>query len=350
MALSRRTFLLRSTEAVLAGGTAAALGHRFLASPASRWREEAFAPVGRSRVAVLRASDYDADLAGPLRQAIADTGLDLQGARVLLKPNLVEYDPGTSINTDPRLVAAVAEAVRSLGATSVSVGEGPGHRRDTAYVVRASGLAEALADVGVDFVDLNTDAVRQVRLDTSYTSLGSLWLPVSVVDADVVVSIPKLKTHHWAGATLSLKNCFGCVPGRIYGWPKNVLHFQGLERSILDVAAAVRPSLAIIDGIVGMEGDGPIRGTPVDAGVLVVSSDPVAADAAAARLMGLDPERIGYLAEAGRFLGQHHLEELELIGEDLERSSGSFEVLPVFEHLKVGSTQRANATIQSGSA
>ena len=74
--------------------------------------------------------------------------------------------------------------------------------------------------------------------------------------------MPKLKTHHWAGVTLSLKNFFGCMPGRVYGWPKNVLHVRGIPESILDINAAVRPHLAIVDGIVGMEGDGPIMGDP----------------------------------------------------------------------------------------
>ena len=100
----------------------------------------------------------------------------------------------------------------------------------------------------------------------------------TIADADVVISMPKMKTHHWAGLTLSLKNCFGCVPGRVYGWPKNALHWAGLEQAILDVAAAVRPDYAIVDGIVGMEGNGPISGTPVAANVLVFGDDPVATD------------------------------------------------------------------------
>ena len=97
--------------------------------------------------------------------------------------------------------------------------------------------------------------------------------------------MPKMKTHHWGGVTLSLKNCFGCVPGRVYGWPKNVLHWAGLEQSIVDVAAAVRPDVAIVDGIVGMDGNGPISGERKDAGLLVFGTDPVATDATAAYAM-----------------------------------------------------------------
>jgi uncharacterized protein (DUF362 family) len=175
-------------------------------------------------------------------------------------------------------------------------------------------------------------------LRSSFTSLGELWLPAPVVEADVVVSMPKLKTHHWAGATLSLKNCFGCVPGRVYGWPKNTLHWAGVTESIVDVAAAVRPDLQIVDGIVGMEGNGPIQGTPIPAGVLVFGTDPVATDATSARLMGLDPGRIPYLKQAARFLGQGDLEEVRQVGEDPERLAVPFAVLPPFEGMRIGAT------------
>jgi uncharacterized protein (DUF362 family) len=228
-------------------------------------------------------------------------------------------------------------AVRRLGASSVLVAEGPGHRRDTPFVVSASGLGERLGEVGARFVDLNLAPVTRVPLHARFTELGELWLPAPVVDADVVISMPKMKTHHWAGATLSMKNCFGCVPGRIYGWPKNVLHWAGLQEAIVDVASAVRPELQIVDGIVGMEGNGPIDGTPVQASVLVFGTDPVATDSTAALVMGLDPAGIWHVNEAGRFLGQSDPEQIVQIGEDPERSMTSFDVLPVFEDLKTGS-------------
>jgi uncharacterized protein (DUF362 family) len=347
--MDRRTFLVRSATAGLCLGVLATLGFEQTQSSPRPWNARSFAPVGHSRVAVLRAGSYDVDLVGMLTDAIRDSGVSPQGKSVLLKPNLVEYDPGSAINTDPRLVAATALALRRLGARSIVVGEGPGHRRDTSYVVRQSGLWDALSAVDVPFTDLNTEALVETPLHSSYTKLGTIWLPRPIVEADMVVSMPKMKTHHWAGVTLSLKNCFGCVPGRVYGWPKNVLHVHGIENSILDVAAAVRPDLAIIDGIVGMEGDGPIKGTAKAAGLLVVSTDPVAADVTAARLMGLDPDRVSYLQEAGRFLGQGHLEDIVQVGEDVERSATSFRTLPVFESLHVGA-QRGSKTTHEGSA
>ena len=117
--------------------------------------------------------------------------------------------------------------------------------------------------------------------------------------------MPKMKTHHWVGVTLSMKNLFGLMPGIVYGWPKNVFHWAGLEPSILDINATVKPHLAIVDGIVGMEGDGPIMGTPKPAGVLVMGRDLPAVDATAARIMGIDPLKVTYLRAAHGGLGDH---------------------------------------------
>ena len=298
--IDRRTFLKRA-GIVVAGsaavGVATGIGVQSIVRRLDRpWDEAAFAPPGRPRVLVARVASYESDLETIVEDGLRDVGASLGGRSVLLKPNLVEYDPDTVINTDPRLVAATVLAVRRLGASSVVVAEGPGHRRDTPYVIAASGLGERLSDVDARFVDLNLAPVTRVPLHSRFTELGELWLPRPVVDADVVISMPKMKTHHWAGATLSMKNCFGCVPGRIYGWPKNVLHWAGLQEAIIDVASAVRPDLQIVDGIVGMEGNGPIDGTPVGAGVLVFGTDPVATDSTAARVMGLDPSGIWHVA------------------------------------------------------
>jgi uncharacterized protein (DUF362 family) len=334
--MDRRAFLRRSVIAAGAVGATAIVGDRVLRRPRSAepWDASAFPPPGTARVAVLRATSYDTGLEAIVGDGLRAIGADVRGARVVLKPNLVEYDAETAINTDPRLVAATVIALRRLGAIDVAVGEGPGHRRDTQYVVTKSGLLAAVDAVDARFVDLNADAVTRVPLHSHYTALGDLWLPRTIVDADVVISMPKMKTHHWAGLTLSLKNCFGCVPGRVYGWPKNALHWAGLDQSILDVAGAVRPDYAIVDGIVGMEGNGPISGTPISANVLVFGDDPVATDVVSARLMGFDPEKVPYLAEAGRFLGQGDMEEIRTEGEDPAAATKDFAVLPQFRSMK----------------
>lgn len=316
--LDRRAFL----RALAAGGAVAASGAlavRSLLDEPEPWDAAAFPTPGSARVAVIPASRYDRPLESTVLDGLLAIGANVAGRNVLLKPNLVEFDPSTAINTDPRLVAAAVVALRRAGAASVTVGEGPGHRRDVQDVITRSGLLQALEDVDAPFVDLNADIVRRVPLRSRYTTLGELWLPRAVLDADIVISMPKMKMHHWAGVTLSLKNLFGTLPGRVYGWPKNVLHWAGIERSILDIAGAVRPRYAIVDGIVGMEGNGPISGEPVQAGVLVFGDDPVATDVVAATLMGVDPGSIPYLVEAGRFLGQAARERIADAGEDPSR-------------------------------
>ena len=175
-----------------------------------------------------------------------------------------------------------------------------------------------------------------MRLRSRYTRLGQLYLPTAVLETDLVVSMPKLKTHHWAGVTLSLKNMFGIVPGSVYGWPKNVLHWHGIGNSILDINAALGvPRFNIVDGIVGMEGNGPIQGEPRRSGVLVLGRDPVAVDATASRLMGLDPRRVGYLQEASRFLGNLEPERIRQVGEDPVPLRRDYHVLDGFQDIRL---------------
>jgi uncharacterized protein (DUF362 family) len=175
--------------------------------------------------------------------------LSLGEKTILLKPNLVKYIPGVEGNTNPWLVGAAPEALRHLRAGKVIVGEGPGHQRDTNLVGAESSLERQLRERRLAFVDFNRDDFVQVGTGSAYTSLGDFWLPQSVVYADIVVSMPKIKTHHWAGVTLSMKNMFHVIPGAVYGWPKNVLNWLGIARSILDICSALRPHLVIADGI-----------------------------------------------------------------------------------------------------
>jgi uncharacterized protein (DUF362 family) len=261
----------------------------------------------RPRVHIARAASYELDLVAIVKDALAELGFgrrELAGKRVLLKPNLVETSLGRAqINTHPAVVRAVAEALRALGAATVVVGEGPGHRRDTLLVLDESGFGEMLATDRLRFVDINRQPGFPVANAGQRSGLLRLTLPAILAETDLVVSIAKLKTHHWAGVTLTMKNLFGLMPGSYYGWPKNVLHYAGLQESILDIAATIRPGLAIVDGIVGMEGDGPILGEARSAGVLLFGTNPTATDATAARVMGVDPTAVRYLAEADGWLG-----------------------------------------------
>ena len=299
------------------------------------WERDAYRRPATSRVAILQARAYDLPLKDVILRGLKLYRLDVKGKTVVLKPNLVEFDPQGVINTNPAVIAAALEAFRSLGAREVIVAEGPGHRRDNEYLITASGLYSVLKEYGAPYVDLNYDDVRPTKLRSSFTNLGQLYLPETLFKADLLVSMPKLKTHHWAGVTLSLKNMFGVIPGSIYGWPKNVLHWAGIHGSIVDINGALKiPQFAIVDGIVGMEGNGPLQGDAKQTGVLVFGTDLVAVDATAARLMKVEPRKIKYLAEAGEFLGNIAYERIEQIGEKLEAFEQDFRVIESFYYLK----------------
>ncbi len=277
--------------------------------------------------------DYSGDLCGIVEETLREFHLCVAGKSVLLKPNLVLGDPQGVMNTHPAVIRAARDTFLRLGASRVWIGEGPAHERDTEAILDEIRLRDWLGPLEGSFVDLNLDDVRKVALRTRASKLRSLFLPAAVLDADLVVSMPKMKTHHLAGVTLSLKNLFGIVPGSCYGWPKNVLHWAGIENSILDLATTIRPDFAIVDGVVAMEGNGPIQGSPKHSGVLIFGDDPVAVDATATRVMGLVPERVSYLRKAGYVLGHVQLAKIEQIGESISAVRSSFMVLEQFREL-----------------
>lgn len=259
-------------------------------------------------------------------------GIDRQAVhrkRILLKPNLVEPSrEAPHINTHPLFVRSVAEVFLQLDAAEVIVGEGQGHIRDSWYVLEQSGLQSQLDDTKLSFIDLNVDRVFTAKNAGGRMKERKLYLPQTLRRVDWIVSLPKMKTHHWAGATLAMKNLFGVMPGICYGWPKNVLHFNGIPQSIYDINATVRPHLAIVDGIVGMEGDGPIMGTPKAAGVIVMGRNFPAVDATCCRLMQIDPRRVPYLRLSSGRLGPILERHIEQRGESIAACAKPFATLP----------------------
>jgi uncharacterized protein (DUF362 family) len=324
MNLTRRDFLIGS--AALAAGASVSVPF-FLPKYHSVQRPK------RSRVATLNVEQYSQEIDRVLAAGLALFPIDVQGKRVVLKPNLVDYLPNNAINTHPLLVLAAAESFRRLGAKSVVVAEGPGHQRDTQLVLSQSGYQQSLRDEKIRFIDLNRDELIRTPLRASYMGLKDLWLPRTVLEADFLVSMPKIKAHHWSGVTLSMKNMFGVVPGARYGWPKNILHWKGIQESILDLCATVPVRFVIADGIVAMEGNGPLNGTARPLGKIVLADDPVAADASCARLMGFEPDRIVHIREGSRFLGNSSPALIDQMGEALALPTTPFQVVPDFQFL-----------------
>jgi uncharacterized protein (DUF362 family) len=293
-------------------------------------------PAAPSRVAIVRAPAYDQSLYATMRRLLREQVGDVKGRTILLKPNLVEFEPESTINTHPMLVHAAYEAFREMGAASVRIAEGPGHRRNTLDLAEAAGYFATVPNFEDNFVDLNLDEVTRVRPHRQFSRMGKIYLPNHALGSDLLVSMAKMKTHHWVGATLSMKNLFGVVPSGIYGWPKNVLHWAGIEECIADLHAAFPRQFAIVDGIVGMQGNGPIQGVPKNAGVLVAGRDPVAVDATCCRIMKIDPLKIRYIRLASGGAEDAIAEtNIQQIGESIQSVATPFELIKEFQQVRL---------------
>ena len=325
MSIDRRRFI-GSAAVAMAGAASGAYSLRPTHYPDRRLR--------LSRVALLEVNTYAGTLENAVLEGLRLFHLSVRGKSVMLKPNLVESLSGP-VCTHPALVIAAVQCFQRMGASSVIVAEGPGNERDTEAVLAETGFAEPLKRMGVRFVDLNREELVKTPLRARYTGLGHLWLPRAVLGAEFIVSMPKVKTHHWVGVTLSLKNMFGIVPGMKYGWPKNILHWHGIHESILDVCATIPVDFVIADGIEAMEGNGPLQGELRRLGRIVLANDPVAADATCAGLMGLDPRLIFHIEEAGRFLGNMDQNRITMLGEGMPRNIEPFRVIPQFQNLQI---------------
>ncbi len=312
---SRRTWL------VAGGMTAAALVGTGLVR---HWFRE------RAGVFIAKNQRYDQSLVTTIRAGLTACGLvpeSLRGKRVLLKPNLVEPTRDCPhMTTHPAMIVAAAEVLRGWGA-SVTVGEGPGHVRDTEMALIESGVAEALDTTGLPFADLNYQEVAWTANRGRASKRAGLYFPQAVAEADLVVSLPKLKTHHWVGVTAAMKNLYGTIPGIKYGWPKNVLHHNGIPETVFDINASLPQTIAIVDGIECMEGDGPIMGTMKPMGLVLVGTNPTAVDATVCRLMDVDPWQVPYLRLAADRLGPLDERLIEQRGESWQPLASPFTVL-----------------------
>ncbi|MGQ9553258.1 MAG: DUF362 domain-containing protein [Anaerolineae bacterium] len=300
------------------GWLARSLEMRVLASPAL--------------VALGECPHYDNSVLDCLRQVWQQAAMpDVRDRKVLVKPNLIDAIESNPVTTAPQVVGALVDLLIELGAREVIVGDGPGNRREAWPVAQACGLAPELLARGIPLVDLNYDDPRPVPAPPQwFGETRQLWLPRSVREADLIVSVPKLKTHHWAGISLSLKNLFGLLPGARYGWPKNFLHFNGIARSIMglyETARILAPVVAVVDGITGMEGDGPLFGKAVAHGLLAAGRDPVAVDTVCAGLMGFTLEQASYL-EVAAWTGAGQAARINTVGVSRERLRRQYELPP----------------------
>jgi uncharacterized protein (DUF362 family)/Pyruvate/2-oxoacid:ferredoxin oxidoreductase delta subunit len=234
------------------------------------------------------------------------------GMRVLLKPNLLSTAGiEKAVTTHPAVVQAVAELVRGAGAT-VLIGDSPAGPAELGLEVwRTSGMAEVAAGTGATLTPFE-GVVWKRHAGQDY------FIARPVLEADLVINLPKLKTHSLALYTGAVKNLFGTIPGG----RKRELHLRApgipdFSAALVDVLELVRPALTIMDGISGQEGEGPgTRGTPRFYGCLAASADPVALDAVLSRAMGFRPGQVLHLAQAAeRRLGTVSPESIQIVGD-----------------------------------
>ena len=245
------------------------------------------------------------------------------GDRALLKVNLLTgAAPEKAVTTHPAVVRAMIGQVRAAGAIPLvgdcSGREGPPHRGRYLGVCRQTGIQQVCEEQDVELVHLSAESVEvenpQGRAFKRFT------LAQGVVDADVLINLPKLKTHNLTLFTGGIKNIFGCLPGL----HKSQMHLraQGVEhfsQSLVDLLLAVRPALTVMDAVVGMEGEGPSNGRPKQIGAILTSADPVALDAVACELVGIQPLLVPTTRLAHeQGVGVGDLTQIEVLGAPLE--------------------------------
>ena len=274
----------------------------------------------QAKVVLKYCSDYTADVELLLREGLAELGgmsaFVKPGQKVLLKVNLLmKKRPEEAVTTHPSVVEAVARLVLEAGGIPI-IGDSPGGP----YTVSAlqaiyarSGLREVAERTGAI---LNED-VGQTTIQYPEGKLAkSLTVTNCVLDADVVIPLSKLKTHGMMTFTGAVKILFGVIPGLLKAeYHLKMFKVHDFADLLVDIATWVRPTLSIMDGVVGMEGDGPSAGIPRNIGVLILSTDPFALDVVATDLIGLKPEEVPTIM-AARLRGlTSRLDELQLKGD-----------------------------------
>jgi uncharacterized protein (DUF362 family)/Pyruvate/2-oxoacid:ferredoxin oxidoreductase delta subunit len=248
---------------------------------------------------IVKKAAYNYEILRPLVFEIMDTlgccEMIKERERVLIKPNLlIAAKPGDAVLTHSLLVKAVAEYVLGKGAVpQVSDSPALGSFRK---ILKDSGIEDALRGLNVECREFKES--QPVDIGKPF---GMIDLARDAAEADVIINLPKLKTHGQMLLTLAVKNMFGCVVGlRKPGWHMKMgANREMFARLIVQICQRVKPSITILDGILAMEGEGPgKRGVPRPLGVIIAGRDAFAVDAAVCRMLGLRPDTVPSLKAA----------------------------------------------------
>jgi len=279
------------------------------------------------RVAIARCGSYDPDT---VRSAVAASLEPLggigrfvgNGEQVLVKPNLLaSRSPDEAVTTHPAVVQAVVELVQEAGGVPV-IGDSPGGRntgRSYERLFRRTGMTGVMEATGCEWVSFD-DAVAEVQAPEA-RSFRRFTVAKAVLEADRVIVLPKLKTHQLTYFTGAVKVLYGYIPGLLKA--EYHLHTgtdaETFSDLLLDLHSALPPTLAVMDAVVGMEGQGPSNGKPRDVGLILASTSCTALDLVACSIIGFDPAGIPTVRKAGeRGAGPKDIGEVEILGERIE--------------------------------
>lgn len=252
-------------------------------------------------VSLIQATSYDlrslrSSLETLLEPLGGITSFVKPGDRVLLKPNLLTGSrPTKECVTRPELVYCVAQMVQAVGGKPF-LGDGPAFG-SAMGVAKANGYLSLIDELNLPIVEFHGQ-----RYETVSTQFNHLLLSKEAMDADVVINLPKLKSHVQLTMTMGVKNLFGCVPGKMKAWwhmeaGKDANRFGEM---LVETARAIDPDLTILDGIIGHEGNGPSGGEPRYLGILAASRDVFALDRAILEILNVDPSLVPTAAASMR--------------------------------------------------
>ncbi len=271
-------------------------------------------------VVLSEVRSYDVEtIERAIRRSLVELDRSFAGARsALIKPNIVTGRHHRSgVVTHPAVVEALVRLLRHAGVAHITIADGPGVGLDSDWVFEKSGY-RALADrLGVELVSFNGQPRR--KREWKY---GEVGVPEILEDADLYINVPKMKTHGYTTVTLAIKNHKGMLSQA----DKKLDHHLGLHEPLAEQARLRPPDLVVLDGIVGIEGDGPLNGKRVRSRLLAVGGNMLEVDATTARHMGIDPREVKHLVYAAE-LGLGSLDP-EVSGEapsrDFKRANEEF--------------------------
>ena len=276
-----------------------------------------------TEVSVVKCLDPFKNVVEALKMINAEKAVD-KSEKTLIKPNyIVAEGPDYVHVTDPRIVEALIIWLKNLGVDDITVAEG-GLSIDTVdRAFKITGLTKVAKKYEVKLVNLNKDKFVKVKIPNPY-DLKEVNIAKTVLEADCIVNVPKLKIHHIAGVTLCAKNLMGCI------WPKGIMHIN-IHEKLADLASIIKPRINIIDGIIGSEGD-EISGDPVRMNLIIAGLDIVATDTVGCLVMGIDPRKAKFLQlMSKKGLGICDLSKIRVLGESLAEVARNFRLAYGFE-------------------